>query len=196
MEKTTKNAPDYLVLINKDNRMPEDFLDTIRLVSLINDIGDPIEVEEKAYEAYLRLQKDLLENDGLQINIRTSYRSVQRQEEVFQKNLEKYGLEQAKKYVAVPGYSEHHSGLAIDVTILKDGEYPRARAEFLAMDDLYQIVHKKLPRYGFILRYLKGKEAIHGYGYEPWHFRYIDSPEIAKEITDRGICFEEYCLQR
>ena len=49
-----------------------------------------------------------------------------------------------------------------------------------------------LPMYGFILRYLDEKDAQTGYSYEPWHFRYIDNPEIAKEIMDKGITLEEY----
>ncbi len=57
---------------------------------------------------------------------------------------------------------------------------------------LFAIVHKKLAKYGFILRYPEGKENITGYSYEPWHFRYVGSPEIAKEIMDKGITFEEY----
>lgn len=47
-------------------------------------------------------------------------------------------------------------------------------------------------KYGFILRYPKGKEDIHGYRYEPWHFKYVDSVEIAKDIRDRGITLEEF----
>lgn len=183
---------DYMALINEDNAMPKDFLDNTRLITVPNGAGEEIQVEEKAYEAFLRLRQDLLDNDGIQIELLTSYRSVKRQEEVFELNLQKYGMEHTRKYVAIPGHSEHHTGLAIDVTILHDGILPRLRADLLAMDDLYRIVHKKLPLYGFILRYPDGKTPITKIGYEPWHFRYINNPEIAKEITDRGICFEEY----
>ena len=49
-----------------------------------------------------------------------------------------------------------------------------------------------LAKYGFILRYLEGKDAETGYSYEPWHFRYINDPETAKEIMDKGITLEEY----
>ena len=58
--------------------------------------------------------------------------------------------------------------------------------------DVWAKIHAKLAEFGFILRYLEGKEAITGYGYEPWHIRYVGSSEIAKEITDKGITLEEY----
>ena len=65
-----------------------------------------------------------------------------------------------------------------------------------SVDDLFQIIHKKLPQYGFILRYPADKKPITKIGYEPWHFRYIDSPEIAQQIADGGLCFEEYWENR
>ena len=58
--------------------------------------------------------------------------------------------------------------------------------------EIWEKIHPKLADHGFILRYLEGKEDITGYSYEPWHIRYVDSPEIAHEITDAGITLEEY----
>ena len=57
---------------------------------------------------------------------------------------------------------------------------------------IWSKVHAKLADYGFILRFPEGKDNITGYSYEPWHFRYVGSPEIAKEITSKGLTFEEY----
>ena len=94
--------------------------------------------------------------------------------------------------MAKPGHSEHHTGLAIDVGILQDGKILYTIEDLVAVDYLFQIIHEKLPQYGFLLRYPKDKKDITKIGYEPWHFRYIDSPEIAKEIAEKGLCFEEY----
>ena len=58
--------------------------------------------------------------------------------------------------------------------------------------EVWEKIHARLADYGFILRYLEGREHITGYGYEPWHIRYIDNPELAKEITEAGITLEEY----
>ena len=58
--------------------------------------------------------------------------------------------------------------------------------------EIFAQVHELLPEFGFILRYLEGKDKITGYSYEPWHLRYIDNISIAENITERGITLEEY----
>lgn len=186
---------DYMLLINEANRLPDKFEDTVEIIGVENAVGEKYQIEKKTYEAFLRLREDLLKNDGIQTELISVYRTVKQQEETFQRYLKSFGLEYTNKYVAKPGHSEHHTGLAIDVGILLNGKLYRTVEELLSVDHLFQAVQEKLPSYGFILRYPKGKEAITGIGYEPWHFRYIDSPEIAKGITDKGICFEEYWQQ-
>lgn len=57
--------------------------------------------------------------------------------------------------------------------------------------ELWEKVHRRLPEFGFILRYPKGKEEITGYGYEPWHIRYVGK-ELARKVYDSGLCLEEY----
>ena len=66
----------------------------------------------------------------------------------------------------------------------------------IAEREIFSKIHEKIAKYGFILRYLEGKDDITGYGYEPWHFRYIDSPKIAKEIMDKNITLEEYLKEK
>jgi LAS superfamily LD-carboxypeptidase LdcB len=60
-----------------------------------------------------------------------------------------------------------------------------------AENEVFARVHKKLAEHGFILRYPEGKEEITGYGYEPWHFRYV-GVEVAKAISESGLTLEEY----
>ena len=196
MQKLKETNPDYLILVNEENRLPADFESTVEMVVAKNAEGAEYTLEKRTYAEFLRLRADLLENDGIQTELISTYRSLAQQEAVFASNVEKYGLEHTKKYVSNPGHSEHHTGLAIDVSVMVDGKIPRARQDLFNIDHLLQIVHKKLPLYGFILRYPKGKEPITRIGYEPWHLRYIGSAEIAKEITDKGICFEEYWQTR
>ena len=62
----------------------------------------------------------------------------------------------------------------------------------IAEREIFSKIHAKLADYGFILRYLEGKDEITGYAYEPWHLRYIGSVELAKEITKSGLTLEEY----
>ena len=187
---------DYMILINGENRLPEGFENTIELVDMENAVGEKYQVEKKAYEAFLQAREDLLKNDGIQIELISVYRTVAQQEVIFENYTNKFGLEYAKTYAAVPGHSEHHTGFALDVGILQEGKLSHLIADLLAVDDLFQIVQARLPKYGFILRYPKGKEAVTKIGYEPWHFRYLDSPEIAQEITNKGICFEEYWAEK
>ena len=193
MSETKEKNPDYFILVNEDNRLPNGFEDTVELIPTENVAGKQFKIEKKTYDAFCALQEDILENDGIQTVLLGSYRTIKQQEEIFERNLNEFGLEYTSKYVAKPGCSEHHTGLAIDVGILLEGKLYLTKEELLSVDHLFEIVQKKLPRYGFILRYPKGKESITKIAYEPWHYRYIDSPQIAQKITDSGICLEEYC---
>ena len=183
---------DYMVLINGENRLPENFEETIELLAVENAVGEKYQIEKKAYEAFMRLRQDLLDNDGIQAELSNSYRTIEKQEEIYSRYTREFGPEYAAKYAAKPGHSEHHTGLAIDVGIVVDGKFHRTIEDLLKVDHLFQIIHGKLARYGFILRYPAGKEAVTKIGYEPWHFRYVDSPQIAGEMAEQGLCFEEY----
>ena len=190
------SAPDYLILINGECRLPDGFEGTVELIEDENAVGDNVILEKKTYEAFLRLREDLLKNDGIQIEAFSTYRSIKQQEETFERYLNEFGLEYANTYVAKPGHSEHHTGFALDAGIFLNGKLYRTIEDMLSVDHLFAIVQAKLPQYGFVLRYPKGKEDVTKIGYEPWHFRYIDSPVLAKEITEKGICFEEYWKER
>jgi len=196
----TKKTKDYLVLVNNDNALPDDWEATVDLIEAPNPMGEkgsgPIPVERKAYDAFVALQKDLKENDGVDIELDSAYRSVEKQQEVWNDFLKEKGEEYTKTHVATPGYSEHHTGLAIDVYLVVDGQNVVENDDMMTHTDIWEKVHAKLAKHGFILRYLEGKKDITGYDYEPWHFRYIDSAELAKEITDSGLTFEEYLTQQ
>ena len=111
--------------------------------------------------------------------------------------IEKYGMDYALKTVAQPGYSEHHTGLALDLYFRlqnADGSFTDVyyNEDMVQYPEIWEKIHAKLADYGFILRYLEGREHITGYGYEPWHIRYVDDPAIATEIMVDDITFEEY----
>ena len=150
-----------------------------------------------AYEAYLALKEDLEENDGIYIELDSARRSIAAQQDIMDRFIEKYGLDYALKTVAEPGYSEHHTGLALDLYFRlkgEDGEFTDVyyNEDMVQYPEIWEKIHAKLADYGFILRYLKGREHITGYGYEPWHIRYVYDPEIAEEIMTKGITLEEY----
>lgn len=169
-------AIDYLVLVNPHTALPEAWEDAVEIVYMTNRHGEEIGVERTAYTAYCRL-RDALAEDGVHLDINSAYRSVAAQQALSDSYLKKYGRDYVNAYVAVPGYSEHHTGLALDL--------------YLESVDVWAKIHARLAEFGFILRYPEGKEAITGYAYEPWHVRYVGT-EAAREIASRGITLEEY----
>ena len=181
---------DYLILINKYHKVPETWEDALRTVSFINPLGEEVIVEEKAYQAYLGLKKDL-EKEGVFIGLDGALRTLKRQEEITEEFLEKYGADYAAKIVAKPGYSEHHSGLALDLYLIVDGKNIINNEDLVQYPKVWEKVHQKLAEYGLILRYPKDKEHISGYAYAPWHIRYIADAKIAKEIMEKGMSLEE-----
>jgi D-alanyl-D-alanine carboxypeptidase len=182
-----------MIVVNKENKLPDDWTDRIELVDYTNGIGETVKIEKKAAKAFEKLREDLKnEYSDFVIEADSTYRSVERQQEIWDEFMQKYGEEYTKKYVAVPGTSEHHTGLAIDIKIDKNGTIIYDNDEMTAETDIFSRIHAKLAKYGFILRYPPGKEETTGYGSEVWHFRYIDNPEIAKEIMDNGLTLEEY----
>ena len=187
-----KNAGmDYLVLVNKENKLPDGWEEKLETVTVKNSIGDDVEVEKKAYGAYLKL-KEALAAEGVTVDLDSARRSVAAQQRIWDEFTEKYGEVYTKRTVATPGYSEHHTGLALDLYLIIDGKDVIENEDMIVYTDIWAKIHAKLADHGFILRYLEGKEAITGYGYEPWHIRYVDSPDIVKEITEKGITLEEY----
>lgn len=185
---------DYLILVNKQNKLPDYWEDVVNLETTKDIWGDDVQVEKEALFQFFKLKQELA-SEEIFIELDSAYRSVARQEELWKEFEKEYGLEYTKKTVAVPGTSEHHTGLAIDVCIRKNNKLIYENADMLKETKIFAKVHKKLAKYGFILRFPEGKDEITGYAYEPWHFRYVGSPKIAEEITEKGITFEEYIEQ-
>ena len=183
----------YLVLVNKTHKLPDDWEQKVEIIEVQNSLGESLKIEKKAYEAFCKLREDLLKNDDVQIELDSVYRSVAEQEEMVEWFKQEYGEEYARTYAAVPGFSEHHTGLAVDIFVMgKDGVEIRENDAMIADVEDFQKIHSKLADYGFILRYLDGKDNITGYAYEPWHLRYINNVEKAQWIMEHNLTFEEY----
>lgn len=196
-ETVSESGINYLALVNKLNALPEDWEENLETVHITNSLGDDVEVEKKAYEAYEKLKADLETNDGIYVDLDSARRSVADQQDIMDRFTEKYGADYAKKTVATPGYSEHHTGLALDLYFRlrnDDGAFTDVyhNEDMVQYPEIWSEIHDKLAGYGFILRYLEGREHITGYGYEPWHIRYIDDVDKAAEITAKDITLEEY----
>ena len=182
---------DSMDLVNKENKLPDDWEAKLPITKIQNSLGDDVEVESGAYDAYLKLKSDL-EKDGVKVDLDSAYRSVEAQQEIIDDFMVRYGEDYVKKYVAVPGFSEHHTGLALDLYLNIDGKDVYMNEDMVKYPEVWEKIHAKLADHGFILRYLEGKEKITGYNYEPWHIRYVGDVNVAKEITDKGITLEEY----
>ena len=162
----------YTSLVNKENPIKDSFLKKWNLKPYENFL-----VEEEALSNFIKLKEDL-EKENIKIGIDSAFRDIEEQKNVYEEIKEEKGLEYAKAYVAKSGYSEHHTGLAIDIKL----ESP---------EECCNTIHKKLKDYGFILRYPKGKEKITGYPYEEWHVRYVGLFP-AKIMTEKNLTLEEY----
>ena len=191
---------DYLVLVNKTNALPEDWEEKLQLVWTVNSVKQTVEVERTAYKKYLELKADLEKNDGIYVELDSARRSVAAQQDIMDRFTVKYGADYAAKTVAQPGYSEHHTGLALDLYFRTKNAYGSFTDVYYNEDmekeeyrGVWDTIHAKLSAYGFILRYLEGEEHITGYRYEPWHIRYVGSAEIAGQIMSRtGTTLEEF----
>ncbi len=190
---------DYLVLVNKTNSLPADWEENLELVWTVNSLGDTVEVERSAYKAYLALKADLRDTYDIYVELDSAYRSVAAQQEIWDKFLAEYGEAYTKQTVAVPGTSEHHTGLALDLYFRVKSEdgtfkdvYKNEDMEQEQYLELWAAIHEKLADYGFILRYPEGKEDVTGYRYEPWHIRFVGTPDVSYPIMERGLTLEEY----
>lgn len=190
-ETPVSDSIDYMALVNKTHPLPEDWEDKLETVHMTNSVGDDVEVEKKAYDAYLGL-KDELEKEDIHVDLDSARRSVADQQRIMDDFTEQYGKDYALKTVAAPGYSEHHTGLALDLYLIIDGKDVVENEEMIQYPEIWSKIHAKLADHGFILRYLEDKEHITGYGYEPWHIRYLDNTDTAKEIMSKGITLEGY----
>jgi len=182
----------YLVLVNKENKLPDNWEEIAELIEVKNSFGKFLKIEKETLEKFNELRTDLLK-EWVDIELDSAYRSFSIQNEFFEKFKEEYGIEYASKYAAPAGYSEHHTWLAVDICLKKEnGEIISENHEMIIELNIFDKVHKKLADYGFILRYPDGKDNITWYSYEPWHLRYIWDVNIAKEIMENWLTLEEY----
>ena len=179
---------DYLILVDKNHLLPDDWESKVQLVSTVNSVGDEVRAEKLAYKQYLKLKAEL-EEEGIFVELDSAFRSVEEQQEIIDDFTEKYGSDYAHTYAAEPGTSEHHTGLALDLYLIVDGVTVYENEDLVQYPEIWAKIHEKLPKYGFILRYPKNGKS--GYPYEEWHIRYVGK-KAAKEMTEQGLTFEEY----
>ncbi len=178
-----------LLLVNKNNPLPEHYEFNVKQL----DNGQA--VDERCYDDLQKMMDDC-RSAGLTPVICSSYRTFEKQQQLFDAQIEKWkslgysesdAVTEAGKLVAVPGTSEHQLGLALDIVDISYQLLEEEQEDTPVQKWLFQNSWK----YGFILRYPKDKTAVTGISYEPWHYRYVGKA-AAKEIFDLNICLEEY----
>lgn len=179
----------YLILVNKANLFNKEMLGEIVLAGKDFHMKD-VYLEKNICEAVLKILNDVNAIPGFnKVILDSVYRSLEYQQHVFDYYVDRDGLDEAKKKVALVGTSEHYTGLAVDFALNVNGEY---LDELSGNEQELIWLADNAYKYGFILRYPKGKESITGYNYEPWHFRYVGSKEIALDLKNRNLTLEEY----
>lgn len=150
---------------------------------------------------YLKQMLDDAAQDGVQLIVMSAFRTVEYQQNNFdnsvKERMENRGMTYDEAYadtlkeVQLPGYSEHNAGVAAD--IMSD-EYTDMSDDGFKDTEAYAWLSEHAADYGFILRYPEGKDGLTGIIYEPWHYRFVGK-YYAREITDRGLCLEEFFSQ-
>ncbi len=126
--------------------------------------------------------KQAAAKDGINLYVVSGYRNYNYQVGLYHNYVKRDGKAAADRYSARPGHSEHQSGLCFDLNYAGDAFTGTPEAKWL---------EKNAHRYGFIVRFPKGKEKETGYQYESWHMRYIGK-QAAAEVYESGLCLEEY----
>lgn len=138
----------------------------------------------KAVDAMIKKAK----KDHVRLTAFSTFRSYDRQRVLYNNYVASHGKKQADRFSARPGHSEHQTGLAFDIGGANSKHW--AENSFAKTKEAKWIA-KHAHKFGFIIRYPKGKEKITGYQYEPWHLRYLGTTN-AKKVKKSGKTLEEY----
>ncbi|MCR8644807.1 M15 family metallopeptidase [Paenibacillus sp. N1-5-1-14] len=185
------NAIDRMVVVNKQRALPDGYIPPDLVYPNVPfSFNDKIEKRMMRKEAATALEQ--LFAGAAKENIKlvgiSAYRSYETQKGVFAHNVKTQGEAKAAQFSARPGQSEHQTGLAIDVSSAS-AKYQIEQSFINTVEGKWLAAHAH--EYGFIIRFLKGKESITGYEYEPWHIRFVGI-DAAKEIHAKGLTLEEY----
>lgn len=175
------------ILVNKYNYVTEDYIpENLQIVSSKYS-SKTVKLVNYAKEAFEELAA-AAEKENYTINAMSSYRDYAYQNTLYNNYAKKDGYDNADTYSARPGYSEHQTGLAVDIDNKKEyfTNFEKTKE--------YEWMQNNAYKYGFILRFPKDKVLETGYEYESWHYRYVGK-EIAKYIHDNNMCYEEYYAQ-
>ncbi|MGY3714564.1 M15 family metallopeptidase [Sutcliffiella cohnii] len=186
-----QNPTNLLVLVNKDIALPEEYVPDDLVSPNVPFIFDGEHDKRYIREEAARALETLFEsasNEDIELFAVSGYRAYDTQNAIYNSYLKRWGEERTNAVSAVPGHSEHQTGLAMDVT--------SRSVELQLTEDFGETVEgiwlqENAHKFGFIIRYPLGKEAITGYQYEPWHLRYVGE-EVATHLWKEELTLEEF----
>lgn len=182
----------YLLLANAENPLPQDW--NIQT----EEVQNGYEMDKRAAPA-MREMIQAAKEDGVELMLCSAYRSVEKQQQLFDRSQQAYmaqGMSEEEAYAktatetAIPGTSEHQTGLAADIVT---PTYQMLDAGF-ANTPAGQWLSEHAAEYGFVLRYPQDKQEVTGIIYESWHYRFVGKTH-AKLMKESGLCLEEYLQQ-
>ena len=182
----------YLLLANVDNPLPQDFTVETEVVQ------NSFEMDARVAQT-MRDMIDAAAEDGVDLLVCSAYRSIEKQQTLFDEQVQIYlnqGKSQQEAYnltasaIAIPGTSEHHTGLAADIVT---PTHQTLDPEF-ADTEAGQWLQEHAWEYGFVLRYPEDKQDVTKIIYESWHYRFVGKTH-AKLMKESGLCLEEYLQQ-
>ena len=182
------NQDDLLVLVNKYHKLSNDYapsdLETIN--SKYQWLGRSNQLRHDAKIAFEEMC-EAATKDNIYIYAGSGYRSYATQKSLYNRYVNQDGFAAAETYSARASYSEHQTGLAMDIA---------NKSGFISKGDKeYEWLVNNSYKYGFILRYPEGKEKITGYMYEEWHYRYLGK-DVAKDVYDSKLTYDEYLAKK
>lgn len=187
----TNDPSSIYVMLNKKNSLPEGYKPANLVVPNIDfPFSHDTPKKYMRAEAASALEKlfEAAKLQGHQLYGISGYRSYETQKSLYEMYVKKDGKEAADRYSSKPGYSEHQSGLVMDISSKAGGfDLQESFGELEEGKWVAQNAHK----YGFIVRYLKDKVHITGYDYEPWHLRYVGE-DVANYMFENNLCYEEF----
>ena len=197
----TEMDPTYIMLANKNMLISKDFVPDplVKMVTRKNNkdgsnanggvrkaSSGEMKLEGTCAAALVRMFDDA-DAEGIKLYLKSAYRSYKTQKTMYYNRLEKYGYDDG--YVAVPGGSDHQTGLGCDVVSYSWRDKGMTKAFAKTEEAQWMAAH--CAEYGFVIRYPEDKEEETGIAYEPWHLRYVGET-VAEYIMDNGLCLEEF----
>lgn len=187
-----QNSTNVMALVNKEFYFPEDYIPEDLVKPEVEFSFGEVDLEKslmrkEAAEALEKMFTNAAEN-GIEIFAVSGYRSYSRQKSLYDAEVNRVGIEKAEQAVAIPGASEHQSGLAMDIS---------SRSNKLFLNTAFanttegKWLKENAHRFGYILRYPNEKMDITNYMYEPWHFRYV-GVKAATIMYEHNWTLEEY----